>query len=71
MLKPATALTVLALIATPGWALGRTPPDDHRAEVTPFLGWQFGGKAQTVQGTLTFKSGPVFGLVADVRVSEN
>ncbi len=50
-------------------ALGNTIA--QKIEITPFAGYMFAGKLNTVDGELNIKNGGNYGLIADIRVEED
>ena len=42
----------------------------QKIEITPFAGYMFAGKLNTVNGELNIKNGGNYGLIADIRVEE-
>lgn len=56
------ALTlVLTLGSTPAWA-------QHKAEITPFIGYQFGGSIQTFNGDLKIEADMNYGATLDITL---
>jgi len=49
--------------ASPAWA--------QKVEITPFAGWQFGGKVSAVEGDLIVPSGFDWGVMLDIRVADD
>jgi opacity protein-like surface antigen len=57
----AVLVMTLVLGSSQAWA-------QHRAEITAFGGWQFGGRATVRQGELKLKDAGFWGVAADVNV---
>ncbi len=56
------ALTLLA--TSTAWS-------QHKVEISPFVGWQFGGSANTVGGELSLKDAMNYGAIVDITVRFN
>ena len=62
MIKKSTLAFALLFV------LGSSPAWAQKAEITPFIGYQFGGKVALVNGDVKLKDAANFGAILDFTV---